>query len=163
MAEFTERWHTRLRNAQRDLLDDIGIERATELTSMSKSQVGRWRSPTDRDLMPLPVVLVLEAYTARPLVSQVMADFHGRRLTAPDEREAKIACLTTQVADLVGQVSTLMARTAQAGSDGFYSVAEVNELMKLNSQVRRAGDVLDDVLATVKTEGGLSLVKGGAA
>lgn len=167
MPEFTDRWFYRLRGAQRDLIEACGtIERVTELTSMSKSQVGRWRSPTDSDLMPVNCVMILEEDCGRPLVSKIMADFSGYTLTAPDQREAQIACLSTQVADLVGQVSSLMARTAQAGSDGFYSVGEVNELLKINSEVRSVADKLDDVLASVKASGGVSVLqarKGGAA
>lgn len=163
MPEFTERTRTRLRNAQRDLIEDIGIVRAGELTNTSKSQVGRWVSESDQDLMPIKAVLILEAYTRRPLVTQVLADFHGRKLSAPDENQARIECLTSQVAELVGQVSTLMARTAQAGSDGFYSVSEVNELQRLNADVRRIGEELDDILATAKAKGGMSVIKGGAA
>ena len=164
MPEFTDRWFYRLRGAQRDLIEACGtIERVTELTSMSKSQVGRWRSPTDADLMPVNCVMILEQDCGRPLVSKIMADFSGYSLTAPDEREARIACLSTQVADLVGQVSSLMARTAQAGSDGFYSVAEVNDLQKINSTIRKVADELDDVLATVKAAGGVSVLRGGKA
>lgn len=162
MPEFTDRWFYRLRAAQRDLIEACGtIERVTELTSMSKSQVGRWRSPTDADLMPVNCVMILEEDCGRPLVSKIMADFSGYTLTAPDERETEIACLSTQVADLVGQVSSLMARTAQAGSDGFYSVNEVNELQKINSVVRSVADKLDDVLATAKASGGVSVLRSG--
>jgi len=162
MPEFTDRWLLRLRAAQRDLIEACGtIERVAELTSMSKSQVGRWRSPTDTDLMPINCAMILEEDCGRPLLTRVMADFAGYTLTAPDEREARIACLSTQVAELVGKVSSLMARTAQAGSDGFYSVAEVNDLLKINSGVRTVADQLDDVLATVKAAGGLSTIARG--
>jgi hypothetical protein len=162
MPEFTDRWFFRLRAAQRDLIEACGtIERVAELTSMSKSQVGRWRSPTDADLMPVNCAMILEEDCGRPLISMVMADFSGYSLVAPDQRGKNIACLSTQVADLVGQVSSLMARTAQAGSDGFYSVAEVNELQKINSVVRSVADRLDDVLASAKAEGGVSVIRGG--
>lgn len=161
MAEFTDRWRIRLRSAQRDLIDACGgIERVGTLLSLGKSTVGRWRSPTDDDLMTIRAAMVLEEDCGRPLVTQVMAEFTGRRVTDPDERAEKIACLTGQVAELIGQASQLMARTAQAGADNHFTVAEINDLQRLNGDVRRVADDLESVLATAKAAGGLSLVKG---
>lgn len=162
MPEFTDRWFIRLRAAQRDLIEACGtIERVAELTSMSKSQVGRWRSPTDSDLMPINCVMILEEDCGRPLITRIMSDFTGHTLMAPDEREARITCLSSQVSELIGHASTLMARTAQAKSDGFVSVAEVTDLQKIVSALGASVDELGDVLATVKAAGGLSVVKGG--
>lgn len=162
MTEYTDRWTARLRNAQRDLLKDIGVAKAMELTRRGKSEVYRWQSETDSDLLTIPLSLVLEDYAARPLITQVMADFHGRQLGDANERQARIADLRAQVGSLIGQVAHLMGREAHAGSDGFYSVSEINELIKLNGDVRRISEQLDDMLATAKAAGGLSIVGGKA-
>lgn len=162
MPEFTERWHVRLRGAQRDLVDACsGIERVAELTSMSKSQVGRWRSPTDRDLMPLSAVLMLEDDCGRPFVTAIMAEFHGRSLTDSEQRGQRVANLAAQVADLCEQSSHMVVETVRAKADGIVTPAEATALRAINSRVKKLNSEIEDLLAGVVAEGPLRVVEGG--
>src|SRR6185312_16646205 len=72
MAAISDAWFYRLKAAQRDLIKMVGgIERAAEITSISKSHVGRWNNATDPDLMPINAALLLEAECGVPLITSV--------------------------------------------------------------------------------------------
>lgn len=160
MAEFTERWHLRFRGAQRDLIDGCGgIERVAEMTSFSKSAVGRWRSPGDRDEMPYRIALLLEDDCGRPLVTRLMAEFSGRRLSeAGDGSAAAVNTLSAQVADLVEHAGKLVVETVRAKADGMVTPAEADHLRALNATVSRLSEDISDALAGVKADGGLRVV-----
>ena len=82
---MNDAWFYRIKAAQRDLIKFAGgIERAVDICSSSRSQVGRWNNPGDPDLMPLNAVMMLEGETGQPLITSVMAAINGRRLTDPD-------------------------------------------------------------------------------
>lgn len=164
MAEFTERWLGRFRGAQRDLIDAChGIERVADLTNYGKSTVGRWRNPSDRDLMPYPVALMLEADCGRPILTRLMAEFNGRPLGESDARGDAVACLSSQVAELVEQASRMVVETVRAKADGVVTPAEAEMLRGMVASVARINDAIDNTLSHAKVEGGLRSIKGGAA
>ena len=165
MAEFTERWHVRFRGAQRDLIDACGgVERVAELSSFSKSVVGRWRGPTDRDEMPYRVALMLEDDCGRPILTRLMAQFNGRKLSNAEAGDgAAINTLSAQVADLVEHAGKLVVETVRAKADGIVTPSEADQLRALNATVARLTDEIAGALASVKAEGGLKVVEGGAA
>lgn len=163
MAEFTERWHTRFRGAQRDLIDACGgVERVAELTSYGKSTVGRWRGPNDRDPMPYPVVLVLEDDCGRPILTKLMAEFNGRTLGDPESRGEQVASLLSQVADLSDRSTALVVETVRAKSDGVVTPAEAESLRSLLSRVEEISSQIGGALSGVKADGGLRVVRDSA-
>lgn len=165
MSEFTNRWLLRIHAAQRDLIEACGgIARVMEKTSYGKSQVGRWNGGVDRDVMPLPVVLVLEEDCGRPLVTAIMAEFHGRALTDAADHGERVTNLTEQVAGLVEQASQLVVETVKAKADGIVTPNEATLLRNISGKVARLNAEVDDMLARVQAgERVHVLVKGGAA
>lgn len=154
MSEFTPRWMLRLLAAQRDLIEACGgIARVMEKTSHSKSQVGRWNGGADRDLMPISAVLILEEDCARPLVTNVMAEFNGRALTDPADCGERIACLSQQVAALVATAGRMVVEAANAKADGVVTPNEAIGLRGTLGDIKRLSSEIEDLLAGVQAGG----------
>lgn len=164
MAEFTERWHVRFRGAQRDLIDACGgVERVAEMSSFSKSVVGRWRGPNDRDEIPYRVALILEDDCGRPILTRLMAEFNGRELgEANSGSGAVVNSLSAQVADLVEHAGKLVVETVRASADGIVTPSEADQLRALNATIARLTEDVAGLLAGAKADGGLKIVVGGA-
>ncbi|WP_245409845.1 hypothetical protein [Pararhizobium haloflavum] len=161
-APFSDAWFHRLKTAQKDLIKRCGgIDRAAELTSVSRSQVGRWNNPGDPDLISLPAVLMLEADCDAPLVSAVMAGINGRRIADPDEVTitGASACVLSAHAATITKASELMSVGARALSDGKVTPAEAAEMDRACSMLDRSLDDLRMVLANAKV---LRVVNGDA-
>ncbi|MBD9390153.1 hypothetical protein IB237_23410 [Agrobacterium sp. AGB01] len=161
----SDAWFHRVKSAQRDLIKLVGgIERAAQISSMSKSQIGRFNNTADTELMSVSVVYALEADCGVPVVTNAMAELSGRRLSDPDaDREADI-CVQRAKADLVKKLGELLSRSADAAADGFISVAEARQLMGLSSDIDQINSRFRQSLAIVASRGGehvgLKLVKG---
>ena len=139
MSAISTAWQHRIKSAQRDLIARCGgIERSAEITSFGKSNVGRWNSPTDPDLMPLNAVLALEADAGVALVTSVMAGLNGRRLLEPDSEGAGPGVVFSRHAEAVRAAGDLMAAGAQAFADGVLTPAEMSILDKAAGQVESA-------------------------
>ncbi|WP_234186440.1 hypothetical protein [Shinella sp. NM-101] len=162
--EFTNRWNLRLLAAQRDLVEACGgIARVVERTGYSKSQVGRWNGGLERDLMPLAAVLMLEADAGRPLITAIMAEFHGRELSGEGEGGRNgITCLSALNADLVEVCGQMMVETVRAKADGFVSSSESDRIRALSRRAETIRARIDAELAGIQASGGLSVVGGKA-
>jgi hypothetical protein len=162
---YSDAWFHRVKSAQRDLIKLVGgIERAAKISSISKSQIGRFNNPTDAELMSVSVVYSLEAECGVPVVTNAMAELSGRRLSDPDaDREADV-CVQRAKANLVSKLGELLSRSAEAGADGFVSVAEARQLMGLSSDIDQINACFRQALAVVAARGGehvgLKVVKG---
>jgi hypothetical protein len=160
--DITPAWFHRLKAAQRDLIGLAGgIERAAGLTSMSKSQVGRWNNPTDTEIMSVPAALLLEADCEQPLFTAVMAGLNGRRLTDPDTGAAKAGNLLASHAEVVRTFAELMTQSAQSLADGSVSPAEAAAWDRALSALQQAVDASRKQTAGARATG-FSVV-GGAA
>jgi hypothetical protein len=157
-------WFYRLKAAQRDLIARAGgIERAAEIASVSKSQMGRFNNAGDPELMPLTVVLMLEQECAAPLVTGVMAELNGRRLADPgDTAEAANACIMASHAEVVVQAGELMAKGAMAFADGRLTPTEAAGIDRQAAALERSVSDLRKAAASARSGEGLSLVHGGA-
>lgn len=161
MAQLSDAWFYRLKAAQRDLIKRAGgIERASEITSISKSHVGRWNNAGDTDLMPPSAVLLLEAECGLPLFTQVMAELNGRRLTDPDGENAATGNAMVRHAEAIRHAGDLMATGAQAFADGRLTPAEAQQVDAAASQLERSISDLRKALAGARS-GGFSVVEGG--
>jgi len=145
----------RMKAAQRDLIERCGgIKRVVVLANSSNGNVGRWNNPGDPDLMPVNVIRVLEADCGVPLITGVMAEASGRRLTDPEaEREADV-CVLQSHAELMRQSAELANAIAMAISDGRVSPAEAHRIDRQASELERASSNLRAALATIKALGG---------
>lgn len=151
----SDAWFHRVKAAQRDLIKlNGGIERAAELTSISKSQIGRMNNPADGELMTLAAVVILEADCGQPVVTAVMAEANGRRLTDPEaERAAEVSVLSAH-ADVMRQSGELAHSMAVAISDGRVTPAEAQTIDRVAAKVAEANAELRAALAGIKAQGG---------
>lgn len=163
---FQDAWFHRIKSAQRDLIKLVGgIERAAEISSISKSHIGRMNNAADPELMPLSAVHALEDDCGVPVVTSAMAELSGRRLSDPDlDRQADI-CVQQAKAALIAKVGELMSSSAAASSDGFFSVAESRQMDRISSEIEHATAKFRQALAVVAARGGemvgLRVIKGG--
>jgi len=161
--EFTDRWRQRLLAAQIDLIDECGgCKRVVEKTSYSRTQVGRWYGGVDRDFIPMPIVLQLEADCERPIVTLIMAEFHGRELSEGEQGGSAMNCLASLNAELVELSGQMMVETVRAKSDGMVTPNEATRLREYSRRVERIRAQIDALLAgKVAGEAGLKVVGGG--
>ncbi|MDI7864326.1 hypothetical protein MRS76_20515 [Rhizobiaceae bacterium n13] len=145
----------RVKAAQRDLIERCGgIGRAEALTGFSKSQVGRWNNPNDPDVMPLGAVKALECDCDRPLVTSVMAEATGRRLTDPDADRAAEVHVMTAHAELMRQSAELSHAMALAIADGHFTPSEATTVDRVASSLEKAASELRASMAVIKARGG---------
>ncbi|MFS2324013.1 hypothetical protein U2P60_00995 [Brucella sp. H1_1004] len=139
MALANEAWFLRIKSAQRDLIKYCGgIERVSEITSISKSQVGRWNNTTDTDLMPLNAVYMLERECGVPVVTTAMAALNGRRLADPDDDVRATGNLLAAHSSVMRNASELMSVSAQAFADGKVTHAEATQMDRVSSNLERS-------------------------
>lgn len=162
--EFSERWRLRLYAAQTDLIDAYGgCKRIVDKFSISRSQVGRWYGGVDRDSMPTPIVMALEGYVGRPIVSAIMVEFLGLEISGEAEGASPLACLSSLNADLVEASGRMMVETVRAKADGVVTPAEAQQLRTLSRKIERIRADIDDQLAKAEARDGLRVIGGGAA
>ena len=151
----SEAWFHRVKAAQRDLIKLAGsIERAAEITSISKSHIGRMNNPADPELMSIGAIMALEADTGQPLVTAVMAETNGRRLTDPEAERAADVSIMASHAELMRQMAELSNGMALAIADGRVTPSEAHKIDRIASQLQLATSVLRTATAAVKASGG---------
>ena len=154
---FSEAWFHRVKAAQRDLIKLAGgIERAAEVTSISKSHIGRMNNPADGELMPLAAVVMLESDCGQPLVTAVLAETNGRRLTDPEAERAADVSVLSMHAELMRQSAELANGMAIAIADGRVTPAEAQSVDRICSSLQAATSELRAALAAIKAKGGAS-------
>lgn len=152
---FSEAWFHRVKAAQRDLIKrNGGIERAAEITSISKSHMGRMNNPADGELLPLAAVVMLEADCGQPLVTAVLAETNGRRLTDPEAERAADVSVLSMHAELMRQSAELANGMAIAIADGRVTPAEAQSVDRICSSLQAATSELRAALAAIKAKGG---------
>lgn len=143
---ISEAWFFRIKAATRDLVSLCGgVVRAGEIGHCSKTEISRYQVATDESIIPIPVALALEAHCEMPLVTTVLADLHGRRLSSPGEAEASAATVFASHAETVRSAAELMATGAAAAADGKLTIAEL-ELLD------RAAAVLERTIAPFRQD-----------
>ncbi|ARM12100.1 MULTISPECIES: hypothetical protein [Rhizobium] len=146
----------RVKAAQRDLIERCGgIMRVVEKSGYSKSEVGRWNNGSEPDLMPVGAIAVLERDCGQALVTAVLAETNGRRLTDPDEaRKAEISVLTSH-AELMRHSAEVANAIAVAISDGQVTPSEATTIDRLAGGLERAASDMRAALAVIKAAGGV--------
>ncbi len=163
----TNAWFHRIKAAQRDLIRLCGgIERAAEISSISKSHIGRMNNATDPELMPLHAVCVLEGDCGVPVVTSAMAELNGRRLTDPDNLGSTGRDIFMAYSDMVGKAGELISGGAVAISDMHVTSAEATKMDRDAAELEARLAAFRASLASVKAMGGqkagLSVVGGDA-
>lgn len=118
----------RVKAVTRDLVKLCGgIVRSGEITNRSKSEVGRWVSVNEPDIIDLSATMALEGECGVPLVTTVMAEMHGRRLT--DEASARSAAsINAHHSALLRAQGELSIHMSSALEDGTVTPAEAEIL-----------------------------------
>lgn len=147
--------HFRLKAAQRDLISRCGgIARCVELTSFSQSQVGRWNNPNDPELMPLGAIVVLEGDCRFPLITAVLADNSGRRLTDPDAEVRQEISVLISHSDVMRQSAEISHALAMAIADGKVTPSEAHTLDRPAAAMESSLSTFRMSLAAIKARGG---------
>lgn len=146
----------RIKAAQRDLIERCGgITRVVDKSGYSKSEVGRWNNGAEPDLMPVGAIMVLERDCRHALVTAVLAETNGRRLSDPEEaRKHEINVLTAH-AEVMRQSAELANSIAMAIADGQVTPSEATTVDRVASAMERAASDLRASLAVIKSSGGV--------
>jgi hypothetical protein len=155
---ISDAWFFRVKAATRDLVARCGgVVRAGELAMVSKTEISRWQSVGEEGIISITAALALEAECGMPLVTAVMADLHGRRLsdqTAPGEAAS---CLFRDYGDLMRQSAEVASTMADALSDGTVTPAEAERVDGAARNLATALDAMRKSLATVRATPVVSL------
>lgn len=156
---LTNAWFYQLKAANRSLIKkNGGIEGSAEITSLSKSQIGRCHNDSDTELLPIPAVLRLEAECGDPVVTRIMAGLHGRKISDPDSDTLDGRCLMRANAELSKLFGEYGTNIAVALSDLHVSRAEGSRGIKDLLAIRDQIEELVRILAGTQAAGGASVV-----
>lgn len=115
---LTNAWFHQLKAANRLLIKkNGGIEAASEICCLSKSQIGRCNADSDTELLPIPAQLRLEAECGDPCVTRVMAGLHGCKLTDPEQVNSDGTCLVRGSLDIGAAANEYQRNASIAYSD----------------------------------------------
>lgn len=152
----------RIKSAQKQLIYACeGAETVVDTFNYARSTVFRWADLNDPTLMPLNVVLTLEAHCGSPLVTAAMAEVGGRRLADPDQFAKATGSVLSHHSDAIAQAAELMQAGALAFADGKVSINEAISMDRSAQRLEAAVCELRKSLADVHAAGGLSVVSGG--
>ena len=159
-------WFHRIKAAQRDLIRLVGgIERSAEISSISKSHIGRMNNATDPELMPLHAVYALESECGVPVVTSAMAELSGKRLVDPESERGADHCLIAAYSETVRKAGDLISGGAVAIADLIVTPAEASKMDRDAAELEQGLAVLRQALAAIKARGGqkvgLQVVGGG--
>jgi len=157
---MTNAWFHRLKAANRMLIKlNGGIEASADITSLSKSQIGRCHSDSDTELLPLPAVMRLEAECGNFAVTRAQAELHGCKLSDPRERVVDGACVMGESFELTRRFAAYQQNSAIAFSDLKLTRAEAAQAIKdIQSVMEKAAELLQ-VYAGVVADGGAPTAK----
>lgn len=154
--------HYRLKAAQQELVALCGgIVRAADICGYSKTVVGRWADEDSTELMNPIAVDKLESAVGKKVWTVAWVESRGLKLSTEDDAEARLACLTTEMAGLVGDFGAVMAEWAATAADGRATPTEAMRVRRTLAELKERISSIESGLAGVMAEGGISLVAGG--
>jgi len=152
---MSEAWFHRIKAAQRDLIKLCGgLDRCVEISSISRSHLGRMQNPADPEIMPISAVLALEADCGQALITSVMAGINGRRLTDPEDEQAVSACVLSTYADYRREDAELGVEVALSMADGDFTPSEITRADRKAAKVQEKLTDFRAALASGKAIGG---------
>lgn len=151
---ISDAWFHGIKSATRDIVVRCGgVVRAGEIANVSKSEVSRWQSATDPDVITLPAVLALEADCGLPLITTVMAQMNGYRVEDGGSEQRRLACVIGQNAEVMRESAELFAGMATALSDGQITPTEAQTCDRLAGDLQSALSALREGFAAIKASG----------
>jgi hypothetical protein len=146
----------RLKAATRDLVKLVGgVVRAGEITSHSKTTVSRWQSVTDPDVIDLCAAIALEVECGVPLITTVMAEAGGRRLSAQTEASTAASVLVRH-AELMRAGADIASHLAAAMADNTITPAEAEAVDRSLAAQEAHMREMRGALAGIRAGGGAS-------
>jgi hypothetical protein len=138
-----------LKAATAQLLYKVGGPEAASLVCRASVQVLYEYMSINRvdRVIPVDVVLQLEAYAGEPIVTGALARLQGRTLATPDA--AAVPAIGRSVAALVRHAGEVGAQYLDASADGRIDPGERAALMQ---QAEKAAAALQDVVAALAGE-----------
>lgn len=141
-----DEWFFRIKTATRSLVKMIGThENAGLVAGVSKSQMHRWGSTTDAELITLTAAMKLEAECGMPCLTEVMAARLGNHLVRTNGT-APPSCMVSAFAGIADEFGDVANKVAEAIGDGEISP---NEFTAIN-------DALHQLAAAVRAAKGTS-------
>lgn len=162
---MTNAWFHRMKAANRQLIkSNGGIEACAEMISMSSTQIGRCHSDKDPDLLPIHVVIQLEAECGTLYVTQAMAELQGCALSDPREKPVDGRCLMRDNAELQQVNSEYQARLYGRTADNVFTPSEalatLRDLQPLKTKISDLETNLTEIIAKGGLKTDLKLVHG---
>ncbi|KQV27578.1 hypothetical protein ASC97_04150 [Rhizobium sp. Root1203] len=152
---MTNAWFHRLKAANRQLIKlNGGIELSAEITSLSKSQIGRCHSDSDTELLPLPAVMRLEAECGNYAVTRAQAELHGCKLADPREQKTDGVTVMRGAAELGGRVAQYQHNHFNAAMDLKLTRSELSQGMRDLQSVVETASSLMNAYASALANGG---------
>lgn len=151
---ISDAWFHRIKAATRDLVKACGgVVRSGDVASASKSEVSRWQSPVDNDVITVPAILALEADCGVPYITRTLAELNGARIEG--EAPVCLAQVMTRHADVMQAFSGFVGASSEAFGDLHLTPAEAERLERALSEVRRVSEPMLEALAKTKAAGGV--------
>jgi len=153
-------WFHRLKSATRDLVKLCGgVDRAGGTAGLSSSQMSRCQLSTDPTIITIPQALALEADCGQPLITGVMAEINGCKLTDGAAAPDQAGCLVASHSQVLSDVAKLVTQFATAAADGKFSPAEIETIDRARTEVLNSLNGLGQACATAKAGAGPRLVQ----
>lgn len=151
---ISDAWFFRVKAATRDLITRCGgVVRAGELAMVSKTEISRWQSVGEEGIISITAALALEAECGAPLITAVMADLQGRRLSDEVADTAAASCLFRDHADLMRRSAEVQASMSEALADGTVTAAEAERVDRDLRTLDATVDKMRGSLAQVRAGG----------
>lgn len=151
---ISDAWFFQIKAATRDLVTRAGgVVRAGEIANVSKTEISRWQNTAGEDIISLPAALALEAECGVPLVTAVMADLNGRRLSDEAAGGESAASLFRDHAELMRKSAEVASTMAEALADGTVTPAEAERVDAAARDLDIALDQMRKSLAGVRAQG----------
>lgn len=131
------------------LIDACGDGEAVPITRVKAAALSKYKAMHDLDsFIPVDVLFDLELVFGVPILTEVLAKLHGKKLVA-DERADAESCATAlrdRLDALEDDIARLRLTARDALRDGRVDAAEKVDLRRAIDQSRRALDDLEGML-----------------
>jgi hypothetical protein len=160
--EITDHWLTVIKNSQSDLVDLCRpLKRVADLTGRSTSEVDRWTGGVDFKLMNIAQIMVLQAASRRPLLTDIIIEFMAAHQSGVEPNAPTGSQLSEHVAGMMDHAARILSEAVRAQADGHITPAEAQRLRKLSATAGKFIAELEAMLAGIEVAGGISLVSSG--
>ncbi len=151
-----------IKSATRDLVMFVGgLDRAKQITGLSRSTLSRWQVGDHADLINLAAVIALETECGIPAVTKVMARFHGRRLSESGDAGQGASPFMDLVSALHASQSETTQRIVDALADMKITPTEADLIERCLADDERARTDIRKTLSDIKAGNHVQIVGAG--